>query len=97
MFQSKFFFRLSVVSVYGVLYRLILSCSGNNCMNYYITECPLLEVTLALRCCREEALALLTFISVCRRRSSTRPRRPGVANAPAFFLRFSSIFRSSRT
>lgn len=61
------------------------------------TDGPLLEVTLADRGFLDEALALLAFISVWRRKSSTLPRRAGVAKVPAFFLRFSSILRSSRT
>lgn len=66
-------------------------------MYQLLTKEPLLEATLADRTFLEEALALLAFMSVCRRRSSTLPRRAGVAKVPAFFLRFSSILRSSRT
>lgn len=78
----------------------------NNIMNLYKlmtfrplerTEAALLEATLAERCPREEALTLLAFMSVCLRKSSTRPRRLGVAKAPIFFFRFSSALRSSRT
>lgn len=65
--------------------------------NQSLTEGPLLEVTLADRWFLDEALALLAFMSVWRRRSLTLPRRAGVAKTPAFFLRFSSILRSSRT